>query len=77
MSRTKKVEFSMPIPRLLNEAEAASFAGVSRKTIRRLIEQGRLKACDYLARRKKRSSLRACLRCNTAAGDQPAHLSFD
>ena len=33
--------------RLLTEQQAADLAGVHRKTIRRLIEQGRLKAADY------------------------------
>lgn len=33
--------------RLLTEQQAATAAGVSRKTIRRLIEQGRLVAADY------------------------------
>ena len=33
--------------RLLSESQAAHAAGVSRKTIRRLIRQGRLRACDY------------------------------
>ena len=33
--------------RLLSEKQAAEMAGVSRKTIRRLIEKGRLKAADY------------------------------
>ncbi len=32
---------------LLTEQQAADAAGVHRKTIRRLIEQGRLKAADY------------------------------
>lgn len=32
---------------LLTEQQAAALAGVSKKTIRRLIEQGRLKACDF------------------------------
>lgn len=33
--------------RLLTERQAADVAGVHRKTIRRLIEQGRLRAADY------------------------------
>lgn len=32
---------------LLTEEQAAEYAGVSRKTIRRLIESGRLEASDY------------------------------
>jgi excisionase family DNA binding protein len=32
---------------LLNEVDAAAVAGVSRKTIRKLIEEGRLQAIDY------------------------------
>lgn len=36
-----------PAKLLLTEQEAAQIAGVSRKTIRRLIEQGRLEASDY------------------------------
>lgn len=40
---------SLPVPGvlLLSEAQAAQAAGVSRKTIRRLIEKGRLRAADY------------------------------
>lgn len=37
----------MNAPKLLTEQQAAEVAGVSRKTIRRLIEQGRLPAADY------------------------------
>lgn len=38
---------------LLTEKQAASFAGVDRKTIRRLIEAGRLPAADYGTGKKK------------------------
>lgn len=36
-----------PARPLLTEQQAADLAGVSRRTIRRLIEQGRLAAADY------------------------------